>query len=363
MANFLFYFRGRLDFMRKTFFKFLSSVENEISAGVDVPYSRKTRSTVKALISFVESGVYTKSPVDQFIAKNFRCATTELAALWNCTVGNKPKTQNTFRGQISLLNNYILSIFSCSLEDFEKAFSSNDDDFCDRVVSIIYAFSFEDSIVSTAFSFLDSYVDVFRTDKVFSLEDCKAELGVLKTLNERNIKELLSSIDMEKLYYILSVCKQPLLKNESIAVANRKKSVKAAKLNDEKVNLCRHFEGVEPLPLKTQGFIPIEIERSPFEERNNSKDAYASPYTLDLNEDLSKLLSIAIANYEAYEVKCIDKGKPNKFVVSATSEDYKKARDFFKALTPDGFKAALLSMNPYCLVDVVKKKYMRKEKD
>ena len=248
--------------MYKTFFKFLSSVENEISVGVNVSYSKKTCSTLKALVSFVESGVFTKSPVEKFIAKNFRYSTTELVALWNGVVGNKPKTQNTFRGQVSLLNSYILSIFSCSLEDFELAFKTNDEEFCDRVVSIIYAFSFEDSIVSTSFSFLDSYVNVFKNDKVFSLEDCKNELGALKTLNERSIKELLSSVNMEKLFYILSICKQPLIKNESVELIDKKKGVKVARLNEKKVALCRYFEGVVPLSLHTQDFIPIETEQT-----------------------------------------------------------------------------------------------------
>ena len=348
--------------MYKTFFKFLSSVENEISVGVNVSYSKKTCSTLKALVSFVESGVFTKSPVEKFIAKNFRYSTTELVALWNGVVGNKPKTQNTFRGQVSLLNSYILSIFSCSLEDFESAFKTNDEEFCDRVVSIIYAFSFEDSIVSTSFSFLDSYVNVFKNDKVFSLEDCKNELGALKTLNERSIKELLSSVNMEKLFYILSICKQPLIKNESVELIDKKKGVKVARLNEEKVALCRYFEGVVPLSLHTQDFIPIETEQtSIIKTEEKPVDEYVSPYMIGLDKELADLLSIAISNYEEYEAKLIETGKPNKFVTSATTDDYEKAQSFFDSLTPDGFKETLSSLNPYCLVDIIKKKYSRKD--
>lgn len=75
---------------------------------------------------------------------------------------------------------------------------------------------------------------------------------------------------------------------------------------------------------------------------------------------MSNLLTVAIANYESYEAKLIAEGKPNKFVTSATPDAYKQAEKFLECLTTDGFKEVLSSFNPYCLVDTIKKKYMRK---
>lgn len=343
--------------MARTLFKFLCLVEDALVE--DNCFSEKTCVTIKSFISFIESGVFTKSDVDKFIVKNFRYSVSDLVTIWNNDSNHKPKTQNTFRGQISILSNYILSIFSCSLDEFESGFYNNDEEFCDRVNAIIYAFLFDDSVVAGSFSVLEGYITDKKTEKVFDLVECKNELSILKTLNEKNIKSLISSVDIEKLSYILSLCHQPLIKNEFIELIDKKKSVKVARLNEYKVSLCKYFQLVDQANIEEMDAIPVE-SRDKIVDASKDSSIINTKYLLDIDEELSKILDTYISKYEAYEVSCISQNKPNKFLINADMDDYDKAKAFIETLTTTGFRNMLASLNPYHLVSIIKESYIKR---
>ena len=91
--------------MAITFFRLLSDIEKAI-----VNKGIWTRTSFYNLVSFVESGVITKSSANKYICANWRLSSKEIAEKWN-SEQLEAKTRNAWRSQVSVLSREFFILF------------------------------------------------------------------------------------------------------------------------------------------------------------------------------------------------------------------------------------------------------------
>lgn len=356
-----------VDFMARTFFKMLVDVETLV-AKKSSDITQETKAVVSSVVSFVENGAYTDSDVEKFIVANFRLGATEMTKKWNETHLGKTKRVNTFCGQMSLLSSYISSIFQTSPDEFFDAIVNNDFEILNRIYSIVSLYNISNVDVSERFRALKSFLPDCSETKSFKLSECQKEFEILKTFDDAVISKMLEGVDFDKLIFLLNLCKKPLISNEYIELVDKKKKVKVARVDEDKLDFCRVLKSTKPIKLKPEKELivsePVQ-ESVPIEELKTDSVAVEPkivevqeqiPYKLDINKGMADVISEYLEGYRKYALS--HKGA-DKYLISADEGTAKKAELFLKCLTIEGTKARLSQLNPYSLDEAVKQGYLK----
>ena len=212
--------------MAKSFFKVLTSLEEEIVLSGSSEYSSERKSIIYDIIAFVEGGSITEANIAKFICRNFRLDNKSLLRAYNLSVPyEKMISTSTLRSYISRLSNELYDIFGLNIYEI---FKENDLEKQRKIKSLLNISDLED------LSFKDLFIEV--VDEVAStglynsnicLDDCEEELKVLKSLTKMRLRESVSSLDANKLAYIKRILNKPIVNSKT--------------LNYDKINLLQYF--------------------------------------------------------------------------------------------------------------------------
>lgn len=355
--------------MARTFFKMLVDAEC-LSSEKSSVITQETKTVIDSVVSFVESGVYTDSDVEKFIVANFRLGATEMTKKWNETHFCKQKKVNTFCGQMSLLSSYISSIFQASPDEVFDAFVNNDFKVLNRIYSIVSVYNISNVDVSERFRALKSFLPDCSEAKSFKLSECQKEFEILKTFDDAVILKILEGADFDKLIFLLNLCKKPLISNEYIELVDKKKKVKVARVDEEKLNFCRVLKTTKPIKMKPEKELIVNESSGNYVSNKESLSQsvcsdYKSvnvveqvPYKLDINKAMSDVITDYLNWYRKYALA--HKGH-DEYVFSADEEANDKVERFLKCLTTEGTKLRLKQVNPYLLDEAIKRDYLKEE--
>lgn len=341
--------------MARTFFRVLTDVE-KLSEDKSSGLSKETVSVINSVVAFVEKGAYTNSEVDKFIVSNFRLGATKITKKWNETHLTRQKKTNTFCGQMSLLSSYISSMFRVTPDEFSDAVSNNDMTTLNEIYSIVSLYDISNVDVSNRFKVLNSFLPEQSTSGTYSLSECEKELEVLRTFDIEVITKLLEGVDYDKLLFLINLCKKPLISDEYIELVDKKKKVKVARVDDEKLEFCKVLKATRPIKIKPEKELTVTTTEfvEPLEEP--ASPTTSIPYKLDINQAMSDIISVYLKSYDNYAKTHVGS---DKYLLSANEETNKRAEVFLKCLTVDGVKVRLGQLNPYSLNEAIKRSYMK----
>lgn len=359
--------------MAQTFFKMLTEVERFVNDKSSKDVKEETKGIVNALLSFIESGIYIDSKVEKFIASNFRLGATKITEKWNATHLSKQKKVNTFCGQISLLSSYISSIFGYSPDEIYNAVTTNNLEVLNHIYSIISAYEVSEVDISDRFKVLKCYLPEVTDVKEYSFSECQKEFEILKTFDDEVISKQLEEVDFDKLIYLINLCKKPLISDEYIELTDKKKKIKVARVNEDKLEFCKVLKATKPIKLKPKKEISVDMQQCKQDELigtsqevtkeyTETKYQYIQepseiPYNLDVNKDIADVITSYIEKYRKYAE--VNKGM-DKYLLSANEDTHIKAEVFLKSLTVEGTLLRLQKINPYSLDEVIKNEYLKK---
>ncbi len=186
-------------------------------------FSSDSKSSFFSLVRFVEAAGFTNSKSFQFICRNWRLSSVELASLWK-SQGYGTKSSNTFRAQVFNLSSILKTMFSVSsLEDVYLAKDMDKISFIDDVVNAVSMQSDGNEVTFDSL-FLRDVVDyigkVYVDESDYVPSECELELSVLKGLKSERVEELLDETDVTKLAYIKQILNKPVVcKGNTVNVA------------------------------------------------------------------------------------------------------------------------------------------------
>lgn len=235
--------------MRSNFFRSLKNTEDFVikkgvftnTDGSEVPYEESTKVVLKKLIAFVESGVISKSENTIWICKNWRLKPSQMVDEWESS-GNGVKSYNTFRSQISSISDIFKKLFEDDEYDIQFIFTSQNKErikFVDTTIDALWgryknlsSSSFDSLFVKDVINYCE------YSENVFSIDECKLELYILRKLMKSNLYNLLDKADKEKLGYVRNVLNSPLTNSTNKS------------LNYEKVRMLQLLNKVDKVSLE-----------------------------------------------------------------------------------------------------------------
>lgn len=329
--------------MGETIFSVLRGLEHTRLS----PYSS---GVFRTIISFVENGACSGSKVDKFIMENFRLSPTKLTELWNKRF-NGNKSANTFRGQISQLSSYICSIFDCTAQELNDAFVVGDVDILRGISDIIGVFPYGSLDLTDAFIGY-GLLPVDSLEGNYSIADCQQELHLLQSLDRRVIQSKIARADAGKLSYVLGVLSQPLVTDIYVKTEGKKKRLKTARVNRDKVQFLKALLLQTPHLSMPEAEVHKNILGCPDAPvpAETSNTVPSAPYSLGLSGQLMAILQSEAMKYEA-----LPEDIKEKLQAQSDKESQKKAMGFLRLFTADVFKKQLKNMNPYDLYMALEK--------
>lgn len=315
--------------------------------------SDSAKNVLKRLICFVEQGQFTESSVEQFILQNFRMSAIDMTKKWNRIHFDKPKSSNTFRGQISSLNSYLVSLFGFSADELNAAIVNEDEMVLRRLVDIMDAIELGDFNLTTRFPFIaQGYLPSNETVSEYSVTECVAEIQLLKTLDKSVIDELVQSVDIDKLVYVLQTIREPLISDVYLKREGKKSKVKTVSLNKKKLDFCKAFNLVKPKVLKPVNEIEVSsgvIENVFVKEIEKVVEVPENiPYEFGISREMLSLIENAIEQY-----KLLPKSEQIELQKASDSRSVRKCTAFLDMLTIRGFENMVRSMNSFDLYTII----------
>lgn len=303
-----------------------------------------------SLVSFIESGVCSGSKVDKFIMENFRLSATKLTELWNKRY-SQGKSANTFRGQISLLSGYIFSIFGCTAQELNDAFAVGDMEMLRSISDIIGVFPYGSMDLADAF-IGQELLPAGSLDGNYNIADCQKELCLLRTLNKKGIQSMVGSVDSGKLSYLLGVLRQPLVTDVYVKYEGKKKKVRTARVNRDKVQFLKALSSQNshlPTPAaEMHGNCPGCSNASV--PAQTLAAVPSAPYSLGLSVQMMALLKSEMKKYEA-----LPEDMKRAVMADSNGQSRKNAESLLRLVTADGFGAYVNKLNAYDLYIALQK--------
>lgn len=322
---------------------FLSVLKNCYQDAVSGRYSGRATETVCSLDAFIVSGVVSKSKVDQFILENYKMSISEMTKKYN-QFHIPEKLESTFRGQYSLLGDYVSSVFRISSGELGGIFATDDEDGLRNIRQMIRAFEIGKLSPAERFPYLAGHfvMDV-DAKKTYDLRECTNEIRFLKMVDIQNIMDVSGGIDYDKLSFVLKILGEPLVEDRYVDQMGCKKKVKRAFINHDKLELCSLFDEVMGVCFRQS------------DESGVSGDSQGVSFSLDLPHDYQKILFDRLERFDA-----LPKDVKNQFQAKAEADEisYKQCRQFLGCYTSNGFTKMIKKINPYVLKEVLKEYQM-----
>lgn len=331
--------------MVNTFFKALVFLEEDGLQKSDKKGSKNINSLLRRLTMFVESGSIADSDIEKFILKNFRLGSADITDKWNQIHYDRVKSKDTIRGQVSVLNRYLCSLFDITADSLSEAFITEDIDVLMRLSDILTAFDIGDFNIAERFPIFQNYLPDDSTDSVYTVEECEKEIHFLKTLDKSVIESMLVEINQDKLIYVLQSIRQPLLRSYYRKSENKNSKQKLCSVNHEKVAFYKAFSVVKPEQLKPVDNIGFPEQRlSGVVEPDTAEpdESLNSQPVLNFPRGFETILSSGLEKY-----KTLQAGQKLEISKRSTNESKKRCKDLFRLFTEEGFKEYLNSLNIY----------------
>lgn len=302
------------------------------------------------LVSFIESGVCSGSKVDKFIMRNFRLSATKLTELWNKRY-SQDKSASTFRGQVSLLSGYISSILGCTAQELNDAFAVGDMEMLRSISDIIEVFPYGCKDLSGAF-IGQELLPVPSLDSHYPIHDCWKELCLLQSLDRHVIQLKIAGADTGRLSYVLGVLSQPLVTDVYQKIEGKKKKLKTARVNRDKVQFLKALSTQVPhLPPPASEMPENRMKHPSIPIPADTLDTVPpAPYSLGLSVQLAGVLQSVVGKYEA-----LPKDKKQALLACSNEQSRKKAEKFLSLFTVDVFRRYINSLNAYDLYMALEK--------
>lgn len=201
---------------KDNFFKELNYLEKrvilenkkETEVGI-TSFSEVTFQNLSLFLRFIEEGRWTRSEHTKFIARHYKYPQSELPDLYFSATG-KRKSASTFRNQHQKISDELYAYFG---KDFAQAFLQENEKAMQDIIS-----------KTTVLSVGDVYFeDLFGTDiaeyitskssglQRYNISECSDEVNALISLSKTNISNILGSLDIDKLNYLMSIFHRPLI--------------------------------------------------------------------------------------------------------------------------------------------------------
>lgn len=254
--------------MAQNFFKTLANLEGDILGSNEDRFGIDRVDVLKKLCSFVSSGYITNSVAEQFICKNFRNDYKGITELWNAVGSNRKKGANTFRSQISTLSSKFYSLLKVSDDELNRAFRQTGYDekfeFIKKFMSLYYL---DDLSLDSRFSFsLHEYLMGYDYENEYPLDECKDEIALLRFMDSSNLLSVFEACDKDKLAYLLSRMRAPLIYKDAIREKEYtmngkeyKRNVYKIEVNEAKLDFYADYIHVRPLQVSAD-VKPITVD-------------------------------------------------------------------------------------------------------
>ena len=336
--------------MATTFLKIVASLEKDylISKNkTENEMSDTTKTILRRFVQFIEQGVFTDSEVEHFILANFRLSSKDIQKKYNQIHFEKKKSVEAFRSQISNLNSYLVALFKVSANELNDAFTMSKTEVLKKLVDIMDAFEVGDFNLASRFPFISQgYLPADETTSTYTVEECQAEIQLLKTLDIKNIDEMISEVNMDKLVFVLQTIRQPLVSNVYEKREGKKNSVKTPRINKSKMEFNKAFNLVVPKKLKPVDKIEgqeVEGTRAIYKEIEKTKEVPEQiPYNLGITKEMAGVLTKYVFMYTS---KSISDKKKDDARRESTYESQNECFDLLEMYTPQGFEKALKKLN------------------
>lgn len=337
--------------MSSSFLKTLVVLEKEVLKDKSnlLGVKGSTKNVLKRLIYFIEQGEFTDSQVEKFILLNFRMSAIDMTNKWNRIYFDNSKSSNTFRGQISSLNSYLVALFGISADELNAAFVNEDEMVLRRLVDIMDAIELGDFNLTTRFPFIaQGYLPSNETASEYSVTECIAEIQLLKTLDKKVIDELVQSVDMDKLVYVLQTIREPLVTDVYVKRKGKKTKVKSVSLNKKKLDFCKAFNLVKPKMLKPVRAIEVSSglsENVVIKEVEKVIEVPENiPYEFGVTKEMTSIIESGVERY-----KLLSNEEKLELQKQSNEKSVKRCNAFLDMLTPRGFENMVRSLNSFDL--------------
>ena len=172
-------------------------------------FSEKTFQAVSELLTFVTKATFSRSEHTQFICRHYKYPQSELPDLYFAATGKK-KSASTFRNQHQKISDELYIYFGT---DFLEVFLAEDEARIRDILGKISVLSVGDVFFEDLFN---QQVSEFIAKKAgavqrYNLIECVDEIDGLIAISKLNIENILSSLDVDKMNYIMSLFHRPLM--------------------------------------------------------------------------------------------------------------------------------------------------------
>ncbi len=347
--------------MVRNFFRTIVILESEDAAGKIPKYISKL---LNRLILFIEAGTCIKSPTEKFILKNFRLGAAELTKLWNKAHPGCQKKPDTFRGQISLLSQYVGKLFGVSPDEMYNAFVNGDARALGHMSDILDFYEVGNTDLAEQYPFVlqgGVLTAGACSDSEYPIGECAAEIQLLKAFDKDSIRQMLADIDMDKLAYVWQCMSQPLVVDVYEKLGDRSRKVKSPLINQRKLELCKAFRAVVPGQFKPAGnntdtgvlADALTGDATAHAMKKVPGEPGVIPYNLSFNESMAEVLT------KRFEDKItIDEAAAYQKLSEAERENRKtKLANLLYVFTEDGFRSQLAHYNPVEICEVLSGNY------
>lgn len=318
--------------MAETVFKVVKDLERE---DLFRSLSSEAKVALKHLVSFIESGVYSDSDIEKYIARNFRLSAQKLTEDYNSRHLGSPKKPETFRSQISRMSLSLSSILGIKSSELNEAFVNGNEVLFQRIEALIHAFSVESIDVAERFSLLQGYLPTEISDTKYAIEDCQEELKILRTFDKLMIDRLLSGVNKDKLAFLISELSKPLYTRERSA---GEKSTVISIINEEKLALADQFALTKGVRLKTPERIVVQQEKPDSNEEVVESSVVDTPINVSEEDSKPEVIFYGL-NITKEMLEAIEFRVQQKITVEEINESidigevFSEYRMFFHSLT------------------------------
>lgn len=342
--------------MATTFLKIVASLEKDYLISTnksDDVMPETTKTILRRFVQFIEQGVFTDSEVEHFILANFRLSSKDIQKKYNQIHFEKKKSVEAFRSQISNLNSYLVALFKVSANELNDAFTTNKIEVLKKLVDIMDAFEVGDFNLASRFPFISQgYLPADETQSTYTVEECQAEIQLLKTLDIKNIDEMISEVNMDKLVFVLQTIRQPLVSNVYEKREGKKNSVKTPRINKSKMEFNKAFSLVKPKTLKPVDKIEgkeVEETRVIYKEVEKLVEVPEEiPYNLGITKEMADIIESFVKAFNT-----LPQEEQTKIYNQSDYRSRERCENFFKFLQPEGLRKMLSTLNKSDIATVI----------
>lgn len=247
-------------------------------------YSIESVSTFFALRNYVLSCAWTTSNSMEFIVKNMRLNSAELAEKYEAETGRQ-KAEVTFRVQRASASKSLYSIFGT---EFSEALITDNKHEISKLRDYITLLAEGSKDITALFNshILERFLNLPEIKYTYSIEECSKELMVLSKFTTEYFETQLSELDLDKVKYIYNILSSSFVLGTDNKSFNKNKANMLSQIKKysrvQSSNKGREQDGVSNNVSKLVSRITI------LEKENEQKDSLIRKMKANFNSDVDR---------------------------------------------------------------------------